>query len=1092
MTRNHVLCVYLCAGLAAPSLADEVVKPDAQLPYGSVAAPIRDDRPLLTDEMIVEAKRRGQDEILAQVIARGPAVERGNTPNFHYVRGNAVPMRLRGFEIGLLVTRQGTKDEVIAAAIAAARAAGLEVAPDGHRAVNSWAMLKLAQPAADAAAMNALIEKAIKSPDIRMASPVFENAFIEGGFYMPTDEALVRIREDQDPAAVAFATLPGFEVVNPNLGKMDRALAIRSTARNGFAVLGQINALVESGMYKWATPAALETMDLHALTPNDPLFNTQWAHRNTAQFVGAVSDQDMDTDLAWDITTGTSTVRVLIMDSGTQSTHPDLNWVNGRDFTTGAVAGVGTGDPGTCDDHGTAVAGCAAATMQNSVDTAGTAGSCSVLGAKIGDQATGPCSSSFAAYSSAWVVNALDWGRDNNARVSNASFGVGQNDAIEDMYTDTWVNSGVLHFASAGNGGADGIGDNGSGFPGSGPFTISVSALDFDGTLTSFSNYGTNCDLCSGGSSIRTTDRTGANGYAGGNFTYFSGTSAASPLAAGVGALFLSQHIHSTPSTARVTLFNSCVDLGAAGNDTFFSNGFINAYNALIENAPTGDDCASPRTVTLDANNNFLPTPFSTAWATGSRLEPDESCVGAVNNTVFFRFVAPSNGRIGINTEGSDYDTVLSVFTGCRPTVNGDPGTNPTQLACNDDGGTGLLSLIPSLDVDRGESYIIKVSKFGSLSGGGTLDFNLQFAPPPPPSNDTCQTATVINDPETGVFSFNPPILDTTSASDTGLCENDETCGSTNNGHSVFYSFTPAHNGRIQMTTNGSGYDTVMSVFAGCRFFNVVVGACSNVVQLACDDDGGDGLDSAIGPLNVTAGTTYIIKITSFGTGPGGYLDFNFQYGPDAVFNDECASATVIPGGNVPGGITNFNPAREDVFYATLGGACEPNPSCDGLSANSRSVWYTFSPQFSGRINVNTAGSNYDTVLTIHSRCPTNTTPFCLIAPEIGCSDNISANNLDSQILNYAVSSGTTYKFRVAAKDPIPAGQLLVDFNFQYQAVNCPADFNNDGNLDPDDLGDMINCFFSQPPCPGSDYNNDGNIDPDDLGDFINDYFAGC
>ncbi|MGD9690851.1 MAG: hypothetical protein AB7Q91_14890 [Phycisphaerales bacterium] len=56
----------------------------------------------------------------------------------------------------------------------------------------------------------------------------------------------------------------------------------------------------------------------------------------------------------------------------------------------------------------------------------------------------------------------------------------------------------------------------------------------------------------------------------------------------------------------------------------------------------------------------------------------------------------------------------------------------------------------------------------------------------------------------------------------------------------------------------------------------------------------------------------------------------------------------------------------------------------------------------------------------------------------------------------------------------------------------CAADFNQDGNLDPDDLGDFINCFFQMPPCPQADFNADGNVDPDDLGDFINAYFAGC
>ncbi|MGD9688189.1 MAG: hypothetical protein AB7K52_05565 [Phycisphaerales bacterium] len=56
--------------------------------------------------------------------------------------------------------------------------------------------------------------------------------------------------------------------------------------------------------------------------------------------------------------------------------------------------------------------------------------------------------------------------------------------------------------------------------------------------------------------------------------------------------------------------------------------------------------------------------------------------------------------------------------------------------------------------------------------------------------------------------------------------------------------------------------------------------------------------------------------------------------------------------------------------------------------------------------------------------------------------------------------------------------------------VGCPADFNGDGNVDPDDLGDFINCFFEIPPCNRADFNGDGNVDPDDLGDFINVFFG--
>jgi len=58
--------------------------------------------------------------------------------------------------------------------------------------------------------------------------------------------------------------------------------------------------------------------------------------------------------------------------------------------------------------------------------------------------------------------------------------------------------------------------------------------------------------------------------------------------------------------------------------------------------------------------------------------------------------------------------------------------------------------------------------------------------------------------------------------------------------------------------------------------------------------------------------------------------------------------------------------------------------------------------------------------------------------------------------------------------------------------ADCPADFNQDGNLDPDDLADYISAFFSVPPLPAADFNDDGNVDPDDLADFISAFFAGC
>ncbi|MGD9691017.1 MAG: M1 family aminopeptidase [Phycisphaerales bacterium] len=98
----------------------------------------------------------------------------------------------------------------------------------------------------------------------------------------------------------------------------------------------------------------------------------------------------------------------------------------------------------------------------------------------------------------------------------------------------------------------------------------------------------------------------------------------------------------------------------------------------------------------------------------------------------------------------------------------------------------------------------------------------------------------------------------------------------------------------------------------------------------------------------------------------------------------------------------------------------------------------------------------------------------------IGAGVSTAAGVLDGEITGGALPSG----------DGAAGGTAQITFSIV--APPCPPDFNFDGNLDPDDLGDFINCFFTLPPCPGADFNSDGNIDPDDLGDFINAFFAGC
>ncbi|MGD9689966.1 MAG: hypothetical protein AB7K52_09975 [Phycisphaerales bacterium] len=82
------------------------------------------------------------------------------------------------------------------------------------------------------------------------------------------------------------------------------------------------------------------------------------------------------------------------------------------------------------------------------------------------------------------------------------------------------------------------------------------------------------------------------------------------------------------------------------------------------------------------------------------------------------------------------------------------------------------------------------------------------------------------------------------------------------------------------------------------------------------------------------------------------------------------------------------------------------------------------------------------------------------------------------------------------AQPPAPTMPIEIDYFRYHRWVRmsdpCPPDFNSDGELSPDGLGDYVNAFFAMPPDPAADFNLDGDVNADDMGDYINAYFAGC
>jgi hypothetical protein len=154
--------------------------------------------------------------------------------------------------------------------------------------------------------------------------------------------------------------------------------------------------------------------------------------------------------------------------------------------------------------------------------------------------------------------------------------------------------------------------------------------------------------------------------------------------------------------------------------------------------------------------------------------------------------------------------------------------------------------------------------------------------PLPPPTNDTCETAAPLC-----------PGINETGSTASASSDGSSSCGNSNSSPDAWYSYEPATSGSatFSLCNAGSKYDTVLSVHSGCP------GSNSN--NLACDDDAcGPGGSSQV-TLAVTAGETYIVRVTGW-NGRSGNFDVSVV-GPDCAgggcsSNLECSDLDACNG----------------------------------------------------------------------------------------------------------------------------------------------------------------------------------------------------
>jgi hypothetical protein len=282
--------------------------------------------------------------------------------------------------------------------------------------------------------------------------------------------------------------------------------------------------------------------------------------------------------------------------------------------------------------------------------------------------------------------------------------------------------------------------------------------------------------------------------------------------------------------------------------------------------AVAGDLCADPVAISLGTTvGTFNGTTVQATTEPGVTV----SCAGTPRPDVWYSYTSIGSGQLTLDTCGSTTDTVLSVYSACPP--------SGTELACDDDAtasqcnlpnGTVVRASYLTLDVNAGQTVLIRVQMFGASPGAYRL--NLRFTPLGV-SNDICSGAIPVTVGETA---FNTTVARSeTNAVRDQLCESN---GSDGIAKDVWFRYVAPASGVLTAETCGSSFDTVLAIYPSvCPTEDDRAFVCNDDANPVCS---GNALNSRV-QIAVGVGAVYLIRV-------GGYRD--------PVSGDEASGSGVL------------------------------------------------------------------------------------------------------------------------------------------------------------------------------------------------------
>ncbi|HPI15301.1 MAG TPA: S8 family peptidase [Spirochaetota bacterium] len=307
-----------------------------------------------------------------------------------------------------------------------------------------------------------------------------------------TGELIVKFREGTSPARAA-------RIIG---GKGAVGMKALYTRRAGYAstlkkITLSTSQSVEGAVKEFSRHPEVEYAEPNyiyraSMAPNDASYARQWAMKNTGQEVnGVTGDEGMDigAEDAWETLTDCGDVIVAVLDTGINYNHRDLYtnmWGGGAMYPKHGCDFVDDDkDPMDLNGHGTHCAGIIGARGNDAKGLAGVCWSVRLMAVRVLDASGNGALSD--------VAQGIEFAIAQGAHIINASLGGPESKMLRDAVLDARDN-GVIIVAAAGNEETDYYTNSYPAAYGTGPYNcdnvISVAAIDQEGKLASFSNYG--------------------------------------------------------------------------------------------------------------------------------------------------------------------------------------------------------------------------------------------------------------------------------------------------------------------------------------------------------------------------------------------------------------------------------------------------------------------------------------------------------------------------------------------------------------------------------------------------------------------------